>query len=145
MHFYCCFTSYFFANVFLKYPTSFLYWISTHAVSTVKLIALCFGDYLLIPNGLNDCEWQRMGPSQQDGIFDHGEEPEHLSPQHLSTLFCLPHNKTRASAAKYSQEQHWAAHWRGRSGGRWCTSWSVTLAFLWLYLGWFVCVVIYVE
>lgn len=48
---------------------------------------------------------QRMCPSQQDGIFYRGEEPEHLSLQHLSILFCLPHNKTRASAAKYSQEQ----------------------------------------
>lgn len=74
-----------------------------------------------------------MCPSQQDGIFDCGQDPEHLSLQHLSILFCLPPNKTRASDAKYSQEQHWAADRQGRSGVCGCTSWSVTQTSLWLY------------
>lgn len=57
-----------------------------------------------------------MCPSQQDGIFDCGEEPERLSLQHLSILFRLPHNKTRASSAKHSQEQQRAAGRRRGSG-----------------------------
>lgn len=72
-----------------------------YTTSIVRLTVLCQpGDWL---------SNSKMCQSQQDGIFHCGQTPEHLSLQHLSILFCLPHKKTGASIAKCSQEQHWAS------------------------------------
>lgn len=78
------------ANMFLWYSTLLSY-ISTWSHIYCKVYYVVVLTYWSPARWLTVKQW--MCQSQQDGVFDRGEKPEHLSLQHLSILFYLPHKK----------------------------------------------------